>query len=144
MLRVDCAASAAAPSNTHQCYPMAQASGNAFDWLAFASSLHVVLQQKLSLLTTIFQGLALKFQRLTLTFQGLHLKFQGLTLTFQGLTLKFQGPTLTFQGLTLTILNAGHNIQFERTRILRTTMYLESYKNMITYLLTYSMEQSPS
>jgi hypothetical protein len=48
VLTRDCAASAVAPSNMSRCYPMAHASGNAFDWLAFVCSLHVVLQHKLS------------------------------------------------------------------------------------------------
>jgi hypothetical protein len=50
-----------------RCYPTAQASGNAFDGPAFASSLHVVLQQKLSLLTTTTTTTTTQYiQKLTL------------------------------------------------------------------------------
>ena len=73
----------------------------------------------------MFHGLAPKFQ-------GPTPAFEVLTPTFQGLTPKFQGLTPMFQELTSSLLNAGHDIQFERTHILRTTIHTESYRNTIT------------
>jgi len=43
--RLDCAASAVAPNNMSRCCLTTQASGDATDWLAFACSVHVALQQ---------------------------------------------------------------------------------------------------